>query len=66
MDDYVLFFRDEVRKSIDPAVAMDVIAIVESRAPRRIFETLEKLRVQGYMTGDDFERKLTDFYWQFC
>ena len=66
LDDYILFFRNEVRKAIKADVAEDVIAILDSPVPRRIFETLETLRVQGAIKDADFERTLTNFYWQFC
>lgn len=66
MNDYIVFFSDTVRKSLSPGVAEDVIAIIDSRSPRIIFETLERLRVQGTINDKKFENMLTDFYWQFC
>jgi len=66
LDQYILFFQNEVRQHLPEVDALRVLAVLTGRDPQRVFLEMERLRVAGSLKGEEFEKALTDFYWQFC
>lgn len=64
--EYIAAFRRLAAEQLDEDASRAIMSILDTAAPRNIFDALDRLRVEGKMQGEDFEKLLTDFFWLFC